>query len=76
MKTLNTQEVTSVVGGHVDVQTNNSYVNTALFILSLPHIVMHIIEMTNYFINLYQDGCENVNPRDKVGQFLICPFKA
>jgi hypothetical protein len=80
MQEINRHNLKEVVGGHGSTllagEPNTfTLFAVALFIYEAPHVLMHWKEMINWGTNLYEGGCENVDPNDKVGQYFVCPSK-
>lgn len=48
------EQLSQISGGNLGI----------LFLLELPHIIMGIREFTNYTVDLYQEGCQEVDDKD------------
>lgn len=77
MKIITKIETNGIFGGHSDCSFLGSgpISGTLLFLFNAPHALLHIKEFVNYTANLYENGCDGVDPSDKVGQWLVCPTK-
>lgn len=72
MHAIQSKHLPLISGGHAPVSAASPWLMVALFLWEAPHCLMHTFEFINYLSNLYEGGCENVDPKDKVGQFLVC----
>jgi hypothetical protein len=82
LRVLNEAEIVQVSGGHGGLAKKITILGTLFFILELPHMIMGMVEFTNWVTDLYGSGCDadadhhggHGHSHDHVGDYIKSYF--
>ncbi len=76
LRLLNEAEINQVSGGHTPAMTGITILGTIWLILEIPHLIMGIVEFTNWVTDLHagcesdSDGHGHGHSHDHVGDYI------